>query len=75
MSTDLATDALPVLLTEAQVSEATGLPAASLKAERTRGTGLPYVKFGRRVRYRADDVTAYIDANTVIPGSPPPQQD
>ncbi|MFP2991285.1 helix-turn-helix transcriptional regulator [Mycobacterium intracellulare] len=75
MTAATATSALPVLLTQAQVSEATGLPEASLKSERTRGTGLPYVKFGRRVRYRADDVAAYIAANTVMPGASPPQQD
>lgn len=65
---------VPVLLTEAQVSEMTGLPVASLKTERCRGLGMPYVKFGRRVRYRTDDVTAYINAHTVIP-QPAPHRD
>ncbi|CAJ1504202.1 helix-turn-helix transcriptional regulator [[Mycobacterium] holstebronense] len=63
----MTTATVPRLLTEAQVSEMTGLPVASLKTERCRGLGLPYVKFGRRVRYRADDVAAYIAANTITP--------
>lgn len=58
---------VPVLLTEAQVSAMTGVPVTSLKTERCRGIGLPYVKFGRRVRYRADDIAAFINANSVVP--------
>jgi hypothetical protein len=65
MTTDTAVPLL--LLTEAQASEITGLPVASLKTERCRGLGLPYVKLGRRVRYRADDVAAYIAAHTITP--------
>jgi hypothetical protein len=75
MTTDTAAGTLPVLLSEAQVSEATGLPVASLKTERCRGTGMPYVKFGRRVRYRADDVAAYIAAHRIDPGSAAAQKD
>lgn len=70
-----STTGVPVLLTEAQVSEVTGLPVASLKTERRRGVGMPYVKLGRGIRCRADDVAAYIAANTVTPGSPAALQD
>jgi hypothetical protein len=75
MTADTANAALPVLLTEAQVAEIIGLPAATIKAHRARGVGLPYVKFGKRVRYRADDIAAYIAANTITPGPSSPQQD
>jgi hypothetical protein len=69
------TAAVPVLLTETQVSEATGLSMASLRTERCRGTGMPYVKIGRRVRYRVDVVAAYIESHTVTPGSDVRQMD
>jgi len=38
-----------------------------LAVERHRGVGLPYVRVGRRIRYRAKDIAAYLDANTVEP--------
>lgn len=34
---------------------------AWLEQARFRGTGIPYLKIGRAVRYRAEDVQAYID--------------
>ncbi len=69
------TSTVPVLLTEQQVSAMTGIPVVSLRTERCRGTGMPYVKFGRRVRYSADDVAAYIAANTVAPALRTPKRD
>jgi hypothetical protein len=64
---------MPTLLTEEQVAELTGIPVVSLKTERHRGVGMPYVKLSpRRVRYRADEVAAYIEAHTVRPGSREP---
>jgi hypothetical protein len=67
--TEIATASgiVPVLLTEKQVEAATGVPIASLKTDRCRGVGMPYVKLGRRVRYRADEVAAYIAGHTITP--------
>lgn len=75
--TEIATASgiVPVLLTEKQVEAATGVPVASLKTDRCRGVGMPYVKLGRRVRYRADDLAEYIAANTVEPKHAAAQQD
>ncbi|CAM3283756.1 hypothetical protein BST27_16825 [Mycobacterium intermedium] len=47
----------------------------ALAVERHRGNGPPYVKDRGRVLYRAGDLAAYLAANTVTPGSPPPQRD
>jgi hypothetical protein len=69
---------VPTLLTEQEVSDLTGIRVASLQTARSRGDGiqLPYVQLSaRRVRYRADDVAAFIEARTIRPGSPPPQRD
>jgi predicted DNA-binding transcriptional regulator AlpA len=46
------------LLTEAQVSELTGRCVPTLQKDRLRGTGPRYVKIGRLVRYRPEDVRA-----------------
>ncbi|ORW43106.1 hypothetical protein AWB90_18305 [Mycobacterium paraense] len=66
---------MPALFSEKRTADLLDIPAASLRDDRHRGVGLPYVRIGRRVRYRADDLAAYIAANTVTPGSSPPQQD
>lgn len=67
----------PTLMLEGQVEHLAQLPKGSLRQDRHHGTiGLPYVKLGRRVRYRADDVAAFIEAHTITPsGSPARQQD
>ncbi|MBF6138693.1 helix-turn-helix domain-containing protein [Nocardia farcinica] len=57
------------LLTETQVEELVHIPAGTLRCDRAKGRGLPYVKIGRRVRYRAEDIAAYLEANTVRPGT------
>lgn len=38
---------------------------ASLAQDRYRGIGPKFIKHGRRVLYRWEDVYAYLDANTV----------
>ena len=64
---DATTTVVPELLTEREVERLTKVSAAALKQARHRGTGLPYTRIGRRIRYRADDIAAYIDANSVVP--------
>jgi hypothetical protein len=56
---------LDELLTANQVAEYLGTSERVLAVERHRGVGLPYVRVGRRIRYRAKDIAAYLDANTV----------
>jgi hypothetical protein len=68
------TDTVPALLwSEEYTAELTGLTKQSLRADRHRGTGLPYVKFGNRIRYPAADVLAFIAAHTVRPEPPATQ--
>ena len=54
-----------VLLTEKEVQELYKLNVKTLQRERFNGTGIPYVKLGRRVRYKIEDIEKYIKANTV----------
>jgi excisionase family DNA binding protein len=59
----LASGALPFLeplLTVEQVAELTGRSVSTLEKDRLHGSGPPYVKMGRLVRYRPDDVRAWL---------------
>jgi excisionase family DNA binding protein len=56
------------LLTEDQLAELTAVPVKTLQRWRSDGTGGPrYVKAGRAVRYRPEDVEQWLDRSTVRP--------
>ena len=46
-------------LTEAQLAERWQISVRTLQAARVKGSGVPFVRIGRSVRYRLEDVTAY----------------
>src|SRR5207247_344908 len=50
------------LLTEKDVCAHIGRAVATLQKDRVYGTGIPFVKIGRRAMYRESDVTAYLAA-------------
>lgn len=56
---------LDALMSPGEVAEYRGVSVKALTQERYRGTGPRFVRDGRRIRYRAKDVAAWIDANTV----------
>lgn len=56
------------LLTQAQVSEIICMSEAWLEQSRFKGTGLPYVKIGRSIRYRSSDINSFVTANVVGSG-------
>ncbi len=49
-------------LNEKQLAERWGVSARTLQAARVKGTGVPFVRIGRSVRYRLEDVLAYEQA-------------
>lgn len=55
-------------LNEKQAAEALGISVALIRKHRVKGVGCPYVKIGRRVVYRAQDVEAFMKACTVAGG-------
>lgn len=59
------------LLTEQEVSHLTGIPVSTLQTDRFKRQNLPYIKIGRRVRYRLGDVLDYIENHRVQFESPP----
>jgi predicted DNA-binding transcriptional regulator AlpA len=48
------------LLTETQISEIIGRSVPTLQKDRVFGTGPSFVKIGRQVRYRPEDVRAWL---------------
>ena len=59
---------LPKLLLPAAAAEAIGVCTATLSVWRcTRRYDLPWVKCGRLVRYREEDVAAFIERRRVSP--------
>jgi len=56
------------LLTQAQVAQITGMSSAWLEMARFKGTGIPYVKIGRSVRYRQQDIEKFISDHYVGTG-------
>lgn len=55
----------PKLLTPEEVAEILSVTTHTLAVWRCEGRySLPYIKTGRLVRYRADDVMAFIEART-----------
>lgn len=48
------------LLDERQLAELLNVPVRTLQAQRQRGTGIPFVKIGRLVRYEASNVSEYL---------------
>lgn len=52
------------LLNEIMVAQLLGVSVQKLQRDRWAGRSIPYVKLGRAVRYRVEDVEAYLAANT-----------
>jgi hypothetical protein len=54
-------DDLDVLLTEQQLADHRQESVRTIQRERENGTGCPYVKLGRAVRYRKRDIIEFIE--------------
>ncbi len=54
-------------ISENEVAEITGRAVGTLRNDRYYHRGLPYVKLGRSVKYKLEDVIAYMDERTVLP--------
>ena len=50
------------VLTTKQLAKLIGVSVRKLERDRQDGTGVPYIKFGRRVLYRGADVEAHLKA-------------
>ena len=64
----LATEYQEPLLTTAEVARMLAVSEYTVRAWRMRGTGPPYVRVaGKAIRYRADQVEAWLEERTVRP--------
>lgn len=61
----VANTQLPTLLNEFDVARVTGLSLASVRRWRLFGRGPKYLKLGSAVRYRPEDLQAWLDARPV----------
>jgi len=58
------------LLTPTEASERLGVPVGTLCVWRcTKAVPIPYVKLGRSVRYRAEDLDRFVAENTIKAGA------
>lgn len=58
-----STQELPILSSPSQVSSYTGIPTNTLAFWRYEGSHIPFVKMGRLVRYRRQDVLNFVSGN------------
>ncbi len=56
---------MPQLLTQAQLSEMLQIPVRTLEDWRLIGSGPPYIKLGRHVRYSAEAVSLWLSDRQV----------
>jgi len=61
-------ECLPVepLLNERQYSKITDQSLTKVQRDRKHGRGCPFVKLGRHVRYRPEDVRRYFESNLQV---------
>jgi len=52
-------------LNEKQVASITGRALSTLRNERFLGKGIPYIKIGKSVRYKYDDVIDFMEAGRI----------
>ena len=57
------------LLDQTQAAELLQISPRTVEGWRSRGEGPRFVRVGRRVRYRLDDLRAWLDEHTVGPTS------
>ncbi len=53
-------------VTERQVAEFTGIALSTLRTDRSRRRGIPFVKKGRSVRYALHDVVTFMESRKIL---------
>ena len=64
-STTTPSQALEALLNPTEVSHYLGVPIGTLANWRYQGCGPAFLRVGRHVRYRSEDLTAWVEAQLV----------
>jgi hypothetical protein len=58
---------IPEVVNEHVAAKVTGKSVQTLRNDRHLRRGCPYLKLGRSVRYRVDDLLAYLDKHRIDP--------
>jgi excisionase family DNA binding protein len=53
----------PILITQSDLASLLGISKRKLERDRHIGIGIPFVKVGRRVLYRREDVLKFLEKN------------
>jgi len=53
-------------ISEKEVAQMLDCSLQTLRNDRSRGVGLPYVKLGRSVRYSLNDVIEYVEKHKIL---------
>ena len=61
------TETISKVVNEHVAAKVTGKSVQTLRNERHLRKGCPYLKLGRSVRYRLDDLIAYLDKHRIDP--------
>ena len=69
VETGIDLSALPPVITPAELAPVLRSTVDALAQDRYRRVGVPYVKFGRRVRYLRADVARYLMAHRTAPAA------
>ena len=56
------------LIPEDEAAKIIGRAVQSMRNDRHKCQGLPYIKIGRSVRYSLQDIHEYIQRNRIVPG-------
>ena len=54
---------MPRLMKQGEVADYLGVSTQFLERDRWQGATIPFIKIGRGVRYRAEDVSQYVERN------------
>jgi predicted DNA-binding transcriptional regulator AlpA len=57
---------IETLLSDRELSRLTGRSRSSLQKDRLTGSGIPFIRIGRLVRYRISDVQAWLAARPTL---------
>jgi hypothetical protein len=55
-----------IYLKEEEVSEITGLALSTLRNNRSKRCGIPFIKIGRSIRYNFEDVVIFMESKRII---------
>ncbi len=58
------TDGLPMFMSSRHLAQLRGTTERTIERERQNGDGIQFVKWGRKVYYKSEDVLAFLEART-----------